>query len=270
VDTLEAKIWHLYFVQAMPRDDDPLLARAIDALSGVAGSAERVGRPFLLDGRGAPHLAFNAFFAGLRMRNRAASTNRKYAFALRVWLNFLELRGVSWDAARDDDLFDYKFWRRTDEANPRRVAGSTWRDDLSAISAFNDWAERQHGVRTPVGTSENFVRGGTVGTKAWGPRLDFSGSRGRAGASRVRSADVKWFSPGAYRRWRDVGILGIAPDGKERTRWRPRSQTRDAAFVDGLYGTGLRIQEWSSVLVNELRQPHGDNNYVTLQLADAT
>jgi integrase len=271
MDTLEAKIWYLHFVQAMPREeDDTLLARAIDALSCVAGSEERVGRPFLLDGRGAPHPAFNAFFAGRRMRNRAASTNRKYAFALRVWLNFLELRGVSWDAATDDDLFDYKFWRRTDEANPRRVAGSTWRDDLSAISAFNDWTERlQGGAPTPVGTSANFVRGSTVGTRTWGPRLDFAGSRGRAGASRVRSADVKWFSPGAYRLWRDMGILGIAPDGKERTRWRPRAQTRDAAFVDGLYGTGLRIQEWSSVFVNELRQPDGDHNYVTLQLADA-
>jgi integrase len=276
VDTLEARIWYLHFVQVMPRDeDDPLLARAIDALPSVAGKKERVGRPFLLDGRGAPHPAFNAFFASRRMRNRAASTNRKYAFALRVWLNFLELRGVSWDAATDDDLFDYKFWRRTDEANPRRVAGSTWRDDLAAISAFNDWTERLQGAPTPVGESANFVQGGTVATRTWGPRLDFAGSRGkagsrgRAGASRVRSADVKWFSPGAYRLWRDVGILGIAPDGKERTRWRPRSQTRDAAFVDGLYGTGLRIQEWSSVLVNELRQPDGDHNYVTLQLADA-
>lgn len=122
MDTLEAKIWYLHFVQVLPRDDDdPLLVRAIDALSSVAGNTERVGRPFLLDGRGAPHSAFNAFFASRRMRNRAASTNRKYAFALRVWLNFLELRGVSWDAATDDDLFDYKFWRRTDEANPRRV-----------------------------------------------------------------------------------------------------------------------------------------------------
>ena len=80
---------------------------------------------------------------------------------------------------------------------------------------------------------------------------------------------MKWFSPGAFRRWRDVGILGIAPDGAERIRWRPRSLTRDAAFVDGLYGTGLRLQEWASVLVNKLRKLTDENNFVTLRLADA-
>ncbi|WP_133206697.1 MULTISPECIES: hypothetical protein [Arthrobacter] len=83
-------------------------------------------------------------------------------------MNFLELRRVYWDAATDDDLFDYKFWHRTDEANPKSVAGSTWRDDLSAISAFNASTERLQGAPTPVGTSASFVRGGTIAIRAWG------------------------------------------------------------------------------------------------------
>ncbi|WP_251420707.1 site-specific integrase [Pseudarthrobacter sp. NCCP-2145] len=264
------RTWHLHFVQALPQKAaDALLVRALGPLSDGHGNAARVGRPFLLDGRGSPHAAVNAFFSSRRMRNRAASTNRKYAFALRVWMNFLELRQTAWDAAADDDLFDYKFWRRTDENNPRRVAGSTWRDDLSAISAFYGWAEGfQETALASLGTPDSLVRG-PRDRRTWGTRPEYSAKRGRAGASTVRSADVKWFSPGAFRRWRDVGILGMAPDGTERIRWRPRSLTRDAAFVDGLHGTGLRLQEWASVLVNELRHPSDENNYVTLRLADA-
>lgn len=37
----------------------------------------------------------------------------------------------------------------------------------------------------------------------------------------------------------------------------------------GSTATGLRLQEWSSVLVSELRQPSGDSNNATLDLADA-
>ena len=79
------RTWHLHFVQALPETAaDPLLVRALESLSNEPGNEARVGRPFLLDGQGAPHIAVNEFFSSRRMRNRAALTNRKYAFALRV------------------------------------------------------------------------------------------------------------------------------------------------------------------------------------------
>ena len=58
-------------------------------------------------------------------------------------------------------------------------------------------------------------------------------------------------------------------DGVEKVRWRPRSQFRDAAFVDGLYGSGLRLQEWASILTLDLRQPAAGRKYTTHDLADA-
>ena len=250
----------MYFIQDdSDHEADELLRRAWRSLPNARTAATGpMGRPFLLDDHGVGHQAFNAFFSSGRMRNRSTGTNRKYAFALKVWLNFLELRGVAWDEATEHDLFDFKFWRRTDPRNPRPVSGSTWSGDLVAISAFRNWAALTQGrssvlaVTGSVAHNDRFQRIGDV----------------RARASTIRSADVKWLSPGAYRQWRDVGIHGIAPDGHERTRWRPRSQTRDAAFVDGLYGSGLRLQEWSSLLMNEIHEP-GRANFVTHRLADA-
>ncbi|MFE4753223.1 hypothetical protein ACFRIB_23600 [Streptomyces mirabilis] len=55
-----------------------------------------------------------------------------------------------------------------------------------------------------------------------------------------------------FEQWRDVGLSGYGFDGARRAGWRGRNEDRDVAFVDGLYGTGLRLQEWGSVLDVEL------------------
>lgn len=219
-----------------------------------------VGRPFFLDNDGNPHIALNQFFGSGRMRNRSEGTNRKYAHALSVWVNFLVRQGTNWDSATEEDLLDYKFWRRTDERNPRPVSGSTWTGDVAALSLFYDWAKKALNGPDLLGGAD--IRG----TRRYAARAT-DGIMVKA--STVRGADVKWLSPGAYRKWRDIGIHGIAANGTERTRWRPRSQSRDAAFVDGIYGSGLRLQEWASVLTTELREPAPNRDYVTLQLADA-
>ena len=45
---------------------------------------------------------------------------------------------------------------------------------------------------------------------------------------------------------------GSASTGSARPGWRGFNEDRDTAFVDGLYGTGLRLAEWASVLDVEL------------------
>src|SRR5260370_41198849 len=72
----------------------------------------------------------------------------------------------------------------------------------------------------------------------------------------VRDRDVKWLDPGGYACWRDTGLRGLDRDGREARVWRGRNSQRDCAFTDGLYGTGLRLSEWASVLLCEL--PPGD------------
>lgn len=89
----------------VPSLDDELLRRAFDTLDPVAGITdlppEQVGRPFFVNDEGELHTALNAFFASGRMRNRSEGTNRKYAHALRVWMDFLARKGKEWDTAVD-------------------------------------------------------------------------------------------------------------------------------------------------------------------------
>src|SRR5947208_1370209 len=93
---------------------------------GCLGVAGGDGQPLLIGPDGYPDARIDGFFSSARMSNRAEATNRKYAWAIRAWLNFLLARGVAWDRARPVDVEAFKFWRRTDERNPGRVQGSTF------------------------------------------------------------------------------------------------------------------------------------------------
>jgi site-specific recombinase XerD len=55
-----------------------------------------------------------------------------------------------------------------------------------------------------------------------------------------------------YLLWRDVGLRGQLPFGKPDPAWRGRHGERNAAFADMVVGTGMRLQEASSLLVTEL------------------
>jgi hypothetical protein len=56
-------------------------------------------------------------------------------------------------------------------------------------------------------------------------------------------ADIMWLDPAAYRRWRDVGLLGQDLSGRVEPAWRGRDDQRNAAFCDLLNGTDLRLVE---------------------------
>ncbi|WP_405776417.1 site-specific integrase [Streptomyces sp. NBC_01538] len=144
-----------------------------------------MGQPVLLraDGWSVPEV--NGFFASARMRNASAGTRRKYAFAVAVWLGFLDAAGRAWHDAGEEDVAGFKFWRMTDEANLRRVAGGTVLDDLIAISAFYRWAGSRFGVSDPVARQQ--VLGPDPGTVT---------ESFEAGPHLVRSKDVKWLDPG--------------------------------------------------------------------------
>jgi hypothetical protein len=56
-------------------------------------------------------------------------------------------------------------------------------------------------------------------------------------------ADIMWLDPAAYRRWRDVGLLGQDLSGRVEPAWCGRNDQRNAAFCDLLNGTDLRLVE---------------------------
>ena len=73
-----------------------------------------------------------------------------------------------------------------------------------------------------------------------------------AAARDVRSSNVKWLTPRAFRQWRDVGVCGYTADGRRDTSWRGRHDDRNAAFADLLFSSGLRRTEGGSLLTVEL------------------
>ena len=95
-----------------------------------------------------------------------------------------------------------------------------------------------------------------------------AGSHAVAEPAGVRDRDVKWLDPAAVRRWVDVGLRGLLLDGHEPYSSRNRTGSRDAAFADFLYGTGLRVSEGASLLDVELPDD-GDPGrvYFTCRLA---
>ncbi|MFD9535777.1 integrase [Streptomyces sp. NPDC060010] len=267
IDELEVEVgplarWQVHWCD--PRREvswyatDPVLAGLPTLAEWAHAHGTQPGQPVLLrsDGWSVPEV--NGFFASARMRNASAGTRRKYAFAVAVWLGFLDATSRAWHDADEEDIAGFKFWRMTDEANVRRVAGGTVLDDLVAISAFYRWAGFRFGVSDPVARRQ--VPGPAPGT---------STESFAASPHVVRGKDVKWLDPAGYARWVDVGLRGLDLSGREIDGWRGRNSQRDCAFVDGLYGTGLRLSEWASVLRLELPADDEARTYYTCRLAAA-
>ncbi|WP_433206668.1 site-specific integrase [Nocardia sp. CA-107356] len=178
------------------------------------------------------------------MRVLAETTNRDYAHSLALWLNFLETRHRRWWDATEDDAEEFEFWRLTDPANDSTVGTSTFSKDVAACKKFYKWAAGRDRDVIDVFAEVKFP-------------------------SATREADVKWLDPAAIGRWRDLGLRGRNLDGRRDMSWRGRNEQRDAAFVDGLYGTGLRLSEWASVVVPELPRLEAGRSFFTCVLADS-
>ena len=223
------------------------LSVAPAVLADLAGRGRRHDQPFLIGPDGRPDPRVNAFFASARMLARSPLTWGKYAQSIALWLNFLLVSGQRWDTASEEDAEYFKEWRLSDSRNPGLVSGGTFAANLAALRVFYRWAAGRYGVVDPVAAVDDFD-------------LRPHG---------VRDRRVKWLDPGGYRRWRDVGLRGLGLDERADTGWRGHSEQRDAAFADGLYGSGLRLSEWASLLRTELPDDDPARGYSTCRLADA-
>jgi hypothetical protein len=236
---------HRYDLErSWPDLPDAVAGYAEDLASWVRRAGGRHGQRFLLGPEGFPDVRVNAFLASPRMRSLAGNTQRDYAYSLALWLNFLVALGCPWWEAGEDEAEEFQFWRLTDPENDQRVGASAYSKDLAACKKFYKWAAGRYP---------------TVADPFAG--VEFPVAR--------KMADVKWLDPAAIVRWRDLGVRGRGLDGRRDRSWRGRNEQRDAAFVDGLYGTGLRLAEWSSVVLPELPRLAPGREYYTCALADA-
>jgi len=221
---------------------------AIEAVKDLKDRGRRQGQPFLISPSGRPDMRINSFFSSRKMRGKSPLTWKKYSYSLGLWLNFLTVLGREWDTATEEDAEYFKEWRITEAANPELVAPSTFRGDLVALRSFYKWAVPQYGIADPVALADDYD------LMPHGPR----------------QKDIKWLDPAGYRRWRDLGLRGLDVDGRPDSGFRGRNEQRDVAFAEGLYGTGLRLTEWASVLVCELPEDDPGRGYSTRWLANAS
>lgn len=236
------------FTFLLPRVDIEEVAGFGDVHERAVRNGARHGTPIVLGPSGRPDPRINLFFRTGAMAGRSSSTWRRYAYALVVWLEFLRVFDRSWDAATPRDVEAFKDWRLTDLRNDERVQPTSFDTDRAALNAFYTWAAARYAVRNPVPSVARpdirRLHGGDVGL--------VRGSRDPlrpAGSSRRQ---VKWMLRQAFEQWRDIGLCGYGFDGLRRRGWRGANEDRDAAFVEGLFGTGLRLREWASVLDVEL------------------
>ncbi|KUN99387.1 hypothetical protein AQJ67_25740 [Streptomyces caeruleatus] len=155
--------------------------------------------------------------------------------------SYLWLEGRYWDEATPDDLENWEEWRLRGEGNPRRVGGAKFGRELTAFRLLYDWAARRGYVTvSPVQLREVVLPNGQVTST---PELM---------PKNIRSSNVKWLTPRAFRLWRDVGLRGYGADGHPDRSWRGRNDGRDAAFADVLFTSGLRRREAGTLLTIEL------------------
>lgn len=240
-------VWRIsrYDFEHSWRDLSDVLGCSRDLVSWARQCGVRHGQRFLIGPDGFADLRVNAFLGSARMRNLSEATNRDYAHSLALWLNFLHATGrPPWWQASVDDAEEFQFWRLSDPVNDHRVGTSAFAKDLAAGKKFYGWVRNRY-----PGVSDPFSE------------MAFPVAR--------READVKWLDPAAVKRWRDLGLRGRDLSGRADRSWRGRNEERDAAFADGLYGTGLRLTEWGSVVLPELPRPAAGRAYYTCVLADA-
>ncbi|MGH3688417.1 MAG: hypothetical protein ACRDSM_25910, partial [Pseudonocardiaceae bacterium] len=141
---------------------------------------------------------------------------------------------------------------------PRRIGGAKWIRELAALRLLYEWAAaRGYVVSSPVWL--RVVRT-SVGAAVRVPEL---------APVDVRSSNVKWLTPRAFRLWRDVGLRGYGADGRPDAGWRGRHDGRDAAFAEVLFASGLRRREAGTLLTVELPDTTQARRYYSGRIAAA-
>lgn len=251
--------WRLCWARQPSR---PYTARS-DVLADFPDLAEREaalgirpGQPFLLMPDGRPDFEVLEFFRSAAFQSLAPGSQESYAPDIQLFLSFLSVQGIDWRTATFEHLADYEFWRRRDQQNPDRVGAATFSRDLAAIKKFYDWQQWRGNVAvSPVALHKPNSTGDSDPT--------------RLQPSAVRSVQLKWLTPRAYKRWRDVGLGGYCGDGRRDATWRGRNDGRNLAFAEALWSSGLRLREAGTLVLGEIPSADSQVRYAKARVGQA-
>jgi len=169
-----------------------------------------------------------------------------YARAVRDWMTFLAGRGVGLFDERDRlraGLSAYAEYRATGPLAARFEA-STWNQHMSVLTGFYRWASAER-----YAAAEPFTYRSAVVSYAGQPERRVVNT-----AMRRRAKDhvtIKYLEADFAELFLSA-LAGLGPDGGADATFRGWNVTRNAAIGRLALSTGLRLQEFSSLLVDEI------------------
>ena len=171
-----------------------------------------------------------------------------YARVLKEWAEFLSGHGVGLFDSRDRlklALGKYAEYRAAGPAE-RRFAATTWGRHMSVLSLFYRWAlEEGHAHAEPF--TYRIARALFAGT---GRQVRVNLAVRRTPKPHVT---IRYLEPDFTRLFLD-GLRGLAPGGEPDPYYRGRELARNAAVGELALATGMRLQEFSSLLTYEIPQ----------------
>jgi site-specific recombinase XerD len=176
----------------------------------------------------------------------APSSWESYARVVKAWTEFLGEYGVALFDSRQQLKYGLGKYAEYRAGGPvkERFAASTWGQHMSVLSLFYRWAiEEGHGQAEPF--SYRVARALFAGT----------GRQVRVNLAIRRTAKphvtIKYLEPDFTRMFLN-GLRGLGPDGSPDNGFRGRELARNAAVGQLALSTGLRLQEFSYLLVWEI------------------
>jgi len=169
-----------------------------------------------------------------------------YARVLKEWAEFLAGHGVGLFDSRDQlkvALGKYAAYRAAGPEG-KRFAATTWGRHVSVLSLFYRWAlDEGHAQAEPF--TYRTARALFAGT---GREVRVNLAVRRTPKPHVM---IRYLEPGFTRLFLD-GLRGLGPGGEPDPYYRGRELARNAAVGELALATGMRLQEFSSLLVWEI------------------
>jgi site-specific recombinase XerD len=230
--------------------------RAADGLDRYVPVLLRGGIPYDAD--------LDRFFLDLPLNGvRSPHSLRAYGYDIAVWVRFLDAAcGKTVWAATHSDVDAFHRARRRKDAGTR-ISAASWNRGIAALEKLYQWAVSEGLVASSPFTHRDVWRRANAGGRS---RM---AARNNAFERCAKRSDVRFVSLEDYRRFRDIGLRGLAPDGIERPGARDRNGLRNALFAELLVATGLRLEEASSLLASELdalQQADSSNHQIWFEL----
>lgn len=181
-----------------------------------------------------------SWFRHLAYEDKDIKTLREYSYVVRRFVHFLESRDRGLMQATESDFTAYRAWRTQLQDKP--IGNAMWAKEAQLLNQLYRWLVDQGYLRRGP------LRMTHKGRNPMMPRLR-------------RGMDIRHMTLAQYRYFRDVGLGGQVPNSEVNPVFRGRTPLRNRAAADLALCTGMRPEEWSTVLLPELavgRRPAGE------------